>query len=225
MSNLYGFVHYEQLALAAKAVLLHKMGKTVVSKKDVINAWESIGLTYDILDELETVRRRLKSRMEERRAALQNFPWLGSVGIIRRPRQRLRTEKKIPFVLLRPGRWDIDDVIAHYKREAANFPEEMRGRTIDWKRLRKIKKRLNPTECFIRKETWLGYVVFTFRNTRSVVLKCPFEGNYILRDNWKAMARSSKRFVRANYRRNYTKVVYKNDWIERVSIIYRSIDH
>ena len=61
---------------------------------------------------------------------------------------------------------------------------------------------LAPLRCYIGNESWDGYVVFEFRDSNSVVLECPFEGNatYILPADWKIMA-GHKPWMRMRYRR------------------------
>lgn len=113
--------------------------------------------------------------------------------------------------------WSIDDVIAYYRREAAYFPTGLAGRAIEWHRLTKIKT-LKPKECYIGTDSWLGYVVFTFSDTRKVVLECPIEGNatYVLSGDWQSMLRETKQELRKKYPNRYTKVVHKGAWIYRV---------
>lgn len=65
------FVTFDQLIMAAKAVLFREMGEKVVSKKDVIEGGESVSF-----DGLDSVIERLVSRMKERKAVLEKFPWL-----------------------------------------------------------------------------------------------------------------------------------------------------
>jgi hypothetical protein len=124
---------------------------------------------------------------------------------------------KLNFELLPPGSWSIDDVIAYYRREAAHFPTDLAGRTIEWQRLAEIKT-LRPKECYIGTDSWLGYVVFTFSYTSKVVLECPIEGNatYVLSGNWQAMVRHTKRELRENYPAQYVRVVHRGHWLDRV---------
>ncbi|NJN90207.1 MAG: hypothetical protein HC878_07390 [Leptolyngbyaceae cyanobacterium SL_5_14] len=105
--------------------------------------------------------------------------------------------KRLAFELLPPGSWGIDDVIAYYHREAAYFPTDLVGQTIELERLSKIKK-LNPKECYVGTNLWLGYVVFTFDYTSKVVLECPIEGNatYVLLGDWQSMVKYSKQELR-----------------------------
>jgi len=124
----------------------------------------------------------------------------------------------LPFQLLPPGSWTIDDVVAHYERELAS-----RGRTseggprIDPERLRQIKSLL-PARCYVGSAGWTGYVVFEFPGTDKVVLECPIEGNatYILPSGWEAAVSRSKQKIRQAFAGRYAKVVHKGDWLERI---------
>ena len=77
---------------------------------------------------------------------------------------------------------------------------------------------LAPLPCYIGNESWDGYVVFEFRDSNSVVLECPFEGNatYILPADWKIMAGHTKDEIRRIFENRYTKVVHKGDWLSRI---------
>ena len=82
---------------------------------------------------------------------------------------------------------------------------------------------LAPLRCYIGNESWDGYVVFEFRDSNSVVLKCPFEGNatYILPADWKIMAGHTKDEIRRIFENRYTKVVHKGDWLSRIRVTLR----
>lgn len=125
--------------------------------------------------------------------------------------------QRLSFELLPPGSWDIDDVIAHYRREESNLPDDLQGRAIEWRRLTNIKS-LRPSKCYIGTEMWLGYTLFEFAYTTKVVLECPIEGNatYIIWGNWKPMVRHTKQHLRDNYPNRYVKVVHKGDWLDRI---------
>ncbi|XHX80648.1 MAG: hypothetical protein RBJ76_12175 [Stenomitos frigidus ULC029] len=125
--------------------------------------------------------------------------------------------RRLSFELLPPGSWNIDDVIAYYRREAQNFPTELVSRAIEWQRLVQIKS-LRPEECYVGTNLWLGYVVFAFRYTEKVVLECPVEGNatYVLSKNWKYMVRQTKQELRRKYATQYVKVVHRGSWLDRV---------
>ncbi len=63
--------------------------------------------------------------------------------------------ERLSFELLRPGTWDIDDVIRHYRAQARNRPELFSGRLIDYGRLEAVKK-LRPVKYYIGNELWDG---------------------------------------------------------------------
>jgi hypothetical protein len=131
--------------------------------------------------------------------------------------------RRLSFELLPPGSWNIDDVIAHYRREAQNLPDDLVGKELEWHRLVQIKS-LEPDRCYIGTEMWLGYVLFSFPFSTKVVLECPVEGNatYILSGNWKQMVKHTKQDLRTLFPRCFVKVVHKRDWLGRVETALRS---
>jgi hypothetical protein len=72
-------------------------------------------------------------------------------------------------------------------------------------------KALKPVRCYIGKDSWLGYVVFEFTHSASVVLECPIEGNatYVLSGDWKAMVGHTKAELRHRFANRYTRIVHK----------------
>jgi len=129
---------------------------------------------------------------------------------------------RLPFDLLPPGTWDVRHVVEHYRRVAHKLPFGLNGRYIDNSRLERIGM-LNPVDCYVGKESWLGYVVFEFSNSNRVVLECPIEGNatYILAGDWKAMVVLSKAELRHEFAHCYTKVVHKGAWLSRIRTALR----
>ena len=121
----------------------------------------------------------------------------------------------VDFEILKPGRWDVEDVIKHYRKMARRMPAGFAGKRPDWRRLREILK-LKPIKWYVGTKAWEGYSVLTFKRTTNVVLECPFEGNatYILDKNWERKARHTKQYVRECY--DYGKIVHKGEWLDRV---------
>jgi hypothetical protein len=107
--------------------------------------------------------------------------------------------------------------VEHYRQAAHNLPASFSGRRIDESRLVKIAS-LKPVLCYTGKESWYGYVVFTFKNSNRVVLECPVEGNaiYILSANWKELVSRTKAEIRQDHAARYKKVVHKGDWLDRI---------
>jgi hypothetical protein len=124
--------------------------------------------------------------------------------------------QRLPFVLLPPGTWDIQQVVEHYRKVSKSLPAGLSGRKVDWSRLKEIAT-LKPARCYIGEKSWLGYVVFEFEYSKRVVLECPIEGNatYILSCHWKAMVGYTKAELRHQYSNSYTKVVHKGEWLYR----------
>jgi len=126
--------------------------------------------------------------------------------------------KNLPFAVLPAGTWDIEDVIQYYQQHRTNLPSGLAPDSLELDRIRKIES-LGPAECWVGKETWLGYVVFTFAGTERVVLECPFKGNatYIIHDNWKQKVMHTKLWFRENQKGQYTKIVHLGyRWLLRV---------
>lgn len=132
------------------------------------------------------------------------------------PRSFQPGARRLPFVLLPPGTWDIRHVVAHYRKVAKDLGGTNR-RQIDWTRLEQIKA-LDPVRCYIGKDSWLGYVVFEFAHSASVVLECPIEGNatYVLSGDWKAMVGHTKAELRHRFANRYTRIVHKGCWSTRI---------
>lgn len=121
--------------------------------------------------------------------------------------------ERFSFELLPPGSWGIEDVIAHYRREAHRLPTDLADRG----RLEALKS-LRPAKCYVGKELWSGYVVFEFSGSSRVVLEKPFKGNatYVLWGDWRRMVGHTKLDLRTRFPQNYTKIVHKGDWLGRI---------
>ncbi len=130
----------------------------------------------------------------------------------------VETTEQFDFELLPPGKRTIEGVIKHYQRQMrVNAAWRQSGLAIDLGRLRAIRS-LGPTDCYVGKKMWLGYVVFTFAGASRVVLECPLQGNatYILGRNWKRLLGKSKQDLRQHHRRSIAKIVHKGDWLARI---------
>ena len=125
--------------------------------------------------------------------------------------------RRVPFELLPPGSWDIEDVIAHYRNAAKNPGPALKGKVIQWNRLREL-GRLHPKTCYVGKEGWDGYIVFEFANSLRAALECPIEGNatYIVSGNWMKKAGHSKLYLRTRCREFRARVFHRGDWLSRI---------
>ncbi len=103
---------------------------------------------------------------------------------------RVGEEARLPFRLLPPGAWGIDQILEYYRTEEQGW---LAGRAVDEERLRRI-ERLNPHQRSVGTTGYQGYVLFEFSWSSAVVLECPVEGNatYILWDDWRGMLQSTK---------------------------------
>jgi hypothetical protein len=137
------------------------------------------------------------------------------------PKRSLRgvAIRKLSFELLPPGTWDIEDVIAHYRKAAKNPGPSLKGKVIQWDRLREL-ARMHPKTCYVGKEGWDGYVVFEFPNSTRAALECPIEGNatYIVSGNWKKKVGHSKLYLRSKCREFRARVFHRGDWVSRIEV-------
>jgi len=131
----------------------------------------------------------MKTRSKSDRVPLQ--PLSGTPGI---------PVERFSFKLLPPGTWKIEDVIAHYRREAKRNSGGWRAQEFEEWRLVAIES-LGPSKCYVGKEQWNGYVVFEFPGSPRVALECPRKGNatYVLWDDWKSMVVHSKGYIRDHF--------------------------
>jgi hypothetical protein len=121
----------------------------------------------------------------------------------------------LAFELLPAGSWKISDVVEYYKRHDTH--QWLGGREVDLQRIINLTK-LKPIRCSVGKSEWLGYILFEFQWSTSVVLECPITGNavYILSGDWRSMVGESKGRLLTEFRQDTTKVVHKGDWLMRV---------
>jgi len=127
--------------------------------------------------------------------------------------------ERLSFKLLPPGTWDMEYLIAYYRREAHRFPADIRSRGIDPTRLETIYKSLRPAKCYRGEEQWHGYHAFEIPGTSRVVLECPMKGNatYVLWGDWQRMAAQPKSYIWKHFPQNYRKIIHrdKRKWLAR----------
>jgi len=125
--------------------------------------------------------------------------------------------RHLPFTLLAPGTWDMRQVVEYYRKAAENRGNGWGNGEFDPSRLEKIAS-LRPSQCYVGKESWHGYIVFEFANTDRVVLECPIEGNaiYVLSGNWKLMINHTKAELRTEYGHLCMRIVHKGTWLTRI---------
>jgi len=78
---------------------------------------------------------------------------------------------------------------------------------------------LTPKTCIPGEDVWIGYHLFEFDYTDSVVLDCPVEGipTFVLPANWREILRNGEpQNFHRKYRGQSTKIVHKGNWLERV---------
>ena len=103
---------------------------------------------------------------------------------------RVGAEARLPFRLLPPGAWGIDQILEYFRTEQQGW---LAGRTVDEERLRRI-ERLNPRQRILGTTGYKGYVLFVLAWWSAVVLESPVERNatYILWDDWRGMLQLTK---------------------------------
>ncbi len=121
---------------------------------------------------------------------------------------------KLSFRLLPPGTWDLKQVIDYYEREAHHW---RKGRAIQVHRIEALKT-LKPSKCSVGTMGFMGYILFEFEWSNSVVLECPLDGNatYVLLGDWSRMIGMNKAQLRTNFVGHFTKAVHKRRWLARV---------
>lgn len=125
--------------------------------------------------------------------------------------------ERLPFDLLRPGKWDLNDLKGHLRQECAKRSAFEHDLEYEPHRLEQIMA-WNPTKCFVGSASWSGYVVFEFGDCAGVVLECPYRGNasYVLFGDWRNMVRKAKWEVRREFDGQFVKVVHKGEWSSRI---------
>lgn len=123
----------------------------------------------------------------------------------------MMTRSSLPWRILPPGELTLDKVLKHYGRLQQQGPDIR----YDRERITKAFS-LRPSKCYVGKDEYEGYIVFTFDHTQRVLMECPIFGNaiYILGPNWKRLSRLSKRDLLV--RTDTVKIVHKGDWFTRV---------
>jgi hypothetical protein len=128
------------------------------------------------------------------------------VSIPATPAQKIHPDipvERLPFRMLPPGTWGIQDVIDHYLRQRSLLSSAQTER-FDEDRLRLIFKFFEPLKCYVGEEMWHDYVLFEFKNSTSL-LEHPFYGNaaYVLSGEWTEMVRRTKAEIRSEFSTRY----------------------
>jgi hypothetical protein len=128
--------------------------------------------------------------------------------------------ERLPFRLLPPGTWSMQDVIDHYRRCSAQLPADLKDR-YDESRLKLIEL-LRPLKCYVGTRMWSGYVLFEFEHNTSL-LEHPYRGNaiYVLSGNWKEMVHRTKAEIRVEFAGRYIRIYHVGDWLPRIRAALR----
>ncbi len=113
--------------------------------------------------------------------------------------------------ILPPGELSVDSISRHYDKLQRQDPG------IKYEKDRIIKAfSLNPKECYVGKNQFEGYVVFTFFHTPKALLECPLYGNaiYIIDSDWKRWSRMSKQELLRSH--EVIRVIHRGDWFSEV---------
>ncbi len=114
--------------------------------------------------------------------------------------------------VLPPGELSVDSINKHYGRLQRQNPR------IKYERERIVKAfSLGPKECYVGKNEFEGYVVFTFSYTSKALLECPLYGNaiYIIDSDWKRWSRMSKQELLSSSH-EVTRIIHRGDWFSEV---------
>lgn len=131
----------------------------------------------------------------------------------------LKTVETLPWTVLPKGEWFSEDIIEHLENLSAEG--KWKGKKIDKSRLRKIESHLKPIRCYVGEEEFSGYVVYCFdKNESKAILECPVYGNatYIIRGNWKNIAKGSKWMARYKYSNQVTVINHNETWFKRLKL-------
>ena len=127
--------------------------------------------------------------------------------------------ERFPFKIFPPGTWNIDDVIAHYRREAKRNPGGWWEHEFEEWRLVAMNS-LGPSKYYEGEEQWNNYVVFEFARSPRVALECPRKGNatYIIWGDWKNMIVHSKGDLRDLFPQQFLRVFHRNkdEWRRKI---------
>ena len=118
---------------------------------------------------------------------------------------------RLSWNVLPAGEWSVAGIRQHYNRLQRRYPH------IEYDRERIDKAlSLNPDQCFIGKNEFEGYIVFTFAHTPKTLLECPVFGNaiYIIHSDWKRLSRKTKQELKRSP--EVTRIIHRANWFQRV---------
>lgn len=175
-----------------------------------------LGLIARLLD------RQSSLKAEELRKALAVADLMFSRSVATPARSTAQPVTTVPvktlnWEVLPQGKWDFGTVRAHFRTLS-------RRRTdLQWDISRlKTAESLRPVECWIGQDEFDGYVVYVFRGGKMALLDHPLKGNacYILRGDWRALARLSKYELLTEYQKRVTRIVHRGDWKHRLRRLF-----
>jgi hypothetical protein len=117
--------------------------------------------------------------------------------------------KSVPWELLESKHTQWEDLIRHYDKRSKSKNE-----LYDIERL-KFVYHFNPSEIYVGKAAFEGYVVFCFEAKERVVLECPKSGNaiYLMKiEDWKRLSQLSKIELLNNYRHDVSRILHSDKW-------------
>jgi len=117
--------------------------------------------------------------------------------------------KSVSWELLEPQHTQLEDLIRHYSKQSKTGIEEY-----DIERL-KFVYHFNPSEIYVGKAAFEGYVVFCFKAKGRAVLECPKSGNaiYLMKIvDWKKLSQLSKTELLHSYRRDVSRILHSDKW-------------
>lgn len=119
----------------------------------------------------------------------------------------------VSWDVLPPGQLTERNVLSHYDR----LQRQQGAVRYDTDRIKKAYS-LGPNCCYVGKNEWNEYIIFTFPYTKKALLECPRFGNaiYIIEDDWQRFSRLSKQELLSSQNSRAIKIVHKGDWFLRV---------
>lgn len=128
--------------------------------------------------------------------------------------------KQLPWRVLPPGAATLSDVRSHFDSLSKERPD------LDWDMERlDFAQKLKPSETWIGKDDFDGYVIFAFSWTKAALLDHPIKGNacFILRGRWRELSHLPKGELLERHPRLVTRVVHHVGWKDRIRNVMKRL--
>lgn len=145
--------------------------------------------------------------------------------IVRRVRRDIeRAFKSEAGVSTQTVQWDLlpqgsSSVETVVRRLYGGMQGRGAGTRYDHERLDKALE-LDPNRCYVGRDGFDGYAVFTFADTPKALMECPKVGNaiYVIHSDWEHWSKMTKQELMAEAERGgeVTRIPHQGDWYRRV---------